>query len=621
MNIFAFHAPIPDLLEGTASGYKLRVRLPRGLELGGAWLRTEPDNEEILTPMTRVSENERWQLWEGVPKLNTAEATTLYCFKFLTQGRQFWLDGVGLHPYFPERSHHFRLVPSYEPATWVKAQVFYQIFPERFYDGDPSNNVRNGEYLYEGKPVVARSWGELPQGGQGAREFFGGDLEGIRQKLDYLQDLGVTALYLNPVFTSPSSHKYDTVDFCSVDPHFGGNEALARLCEALRERGMRLVLDAVINHTSERHLWFDRYGEFGTQGAYRAKDAPTRRYYTFADEDDPESYHGWYGVKTLPVLDYSNPALRRAIYEADDAVLRRWLRPPYAIDGWRFDVIHMLGEGAGARNNAEYVRHFRRTLREENPQAYVMGEHFFEATSWLQGDQEDGAMNYYGFTLPMRAFLTGLDFRRHPISVDAEDLGYLLDRARAKLPFEIQLSQYNLLDSHDSPRFLTLLGGDAALIRLAVVALFSYVGVPSIYYGDEIGVEGGEDPDCRRPFPWDEASWNHDLRGLYKRLARLRLERKVLQEGAYLQLHAEADVFAFARVLSDDVVITVLNRGEARALELPVWKVGWGDEHLVSLLDERSVRARKGTLRLELAAKSVYLLGSDARARRSSPRA
>ena len=602
---FAFHAPTPDMLHKTPDGYELSVRLPADLDIEAAWTRSEPDNEAAYGEMRRVETDDHWQMWRGGLHLNEAEDVTLYAFKILTGGRQIWLSEAGVTPYFPERDVHYHLNPHYEPARWVWSQVFYQIFPERFFDGDPSNNVKTGEYLYEGREVVAKDWGELPDKAQGALEFYGGDLIGIQKKLPYLQDLGVTALYLNPIFTSPSSHKYDTVDYLEIDPHFGSNEQFAELCAELKKRDMRIILDAVINHTSERHPWFDRNNEYGA-GAYASTDADTRDFYVFAS-DDPESYHGWYGVRTLPVLDYTSERLRALVYQNDDAILRYWLREPYRIDGWRFDVLHMLGEGSGAKENARYARAFRQTLREENSEAYMLGEHFFEATKWLQGDQEDGAMNYYGFAKPVTEFLAGVDYRGHAFEIDAKDLDYLFMRARARVPFAIQLSQLNLLDSHDTARMLTLLDGDLELMKMAVTLLLTYIGVPCIYYGDEVGMAGENDPDCRRTFPWNEADWNQDLRSHYQNLISLRRDTSALQRGAYQTLYAEGDVFAFARSLAGEVVIVVVNRGEAVQVEIPLWQAGIRDGNLKDVLTGEEIEVVAGVGGLELPAKSSFI--------------
>ncbi len=582
-----------------------------------AWVRSEPDNEEVLGKLEPVSstsqaQNTGWNYWQGELKLNSAEDLTLYCFKIRFEASTIWLSALGIHKLFPDRAIHFHYNPRYQPASWVWSQVFYQIFPERFHDGDTSNNPVAGEYLYEDKPILIKTWDELPHQDSGPREFFGGDLQGITQKLDYIQQLGVTGLYLNPIFTSHSSHKYDTVDYYTVDAHFGGNAAFRDLNAELKQRNMRIILDAVINHTSDRHAWMDRYNEHPEDGAYQSKEAKTRNYYTFEDDNDSESYSGWLGfIKTLPVLDFSNEDLQEVMYKNDSqdnpAILRHWLRPPYSIDGWRFDVIHMLGEGTGAKNNAHYVKEFRKALREENSEAYVLGEHFFEATKWLQGDQEDGAMNYYGFARPVWNFLAGEDFRGDGIEVDAEAFDWLLGRARAQLPFPIQLSQFNLLGSHDTPRMLTRLKGDLALMKCAVTLLMTYIGVPCIYYGDEIGLTGGGDPYCRAPMPWDESKWNTDLQQHYKTLVAFRQENIVMQEGAFLSLYAVDEVYVFARLLDKTIVIVAINRGINIDLDIPIWKLGLDHGTINSILDNKPIDFANSQLMINLEDKSSFI--------------
>lgn len=606
MPISAHHAGTPDLLRLDGGEVRALVRIPEGVAFDRAFLRTEPDNEERLTPLEEHARRDGFAWWGAVLEPDPASSATLYAFKFVLPDRQVWLSERGLEPALPERAAHFRWVPGYRPAEWVWRQVFYQIFVDRFRDGDPTNNPETGDWTYEGRPIVAKAWDELPDRRQGAREFYGGDLQGVVEALDYLEDLGVTALYLNPVFASPSSHKYDTVDFGRVDPHFGGDEALARLRRALDEREMKLVLDAVVNHTSERHPWFDRYDEHGG-GAYTHPDAATRSYYSFVDPSEPESYVGWHGVRTLPVLDFGSEGVQRAVYGDQDAILRRWMRPPYRADGWRFDVVHMIGEGAGARENRRHVRAFRSAVRLENPEGYLLGEFFSEATRWLQGDQLDGAMNYFGFTSPILAFLAGVDHRGHPTAIDAGELDRLLVRARAPLPFPIQLSQLNLLDSHDTPRFLTRVGGDLARMELGATALFTYIGVPCVYYGDEVGVEGGADPDCRRTFPWNEDRWNRRLRDTYRHLAGLRARSAALQRGAQRTLLAHGDVYAYARVLRDEVVAVVLNRGAEATVELPLGSFSPVVEYRDARLDDRS-KVQEGRVRVTVPAASARVL-------------
>lgn len=558
-------------------------------------MRTEPDNEEQLSEMSIISRNNGWVIWQAeIPFV--AEQSNPYAFKFMVDGLQYWLDATGeVNNYPPERDIHFRFFPGYKPVRWLWSQVFYQIFPDRFFDGNPANNVKTREYVYEGKEVVAKNWGDLPDKENGFREFYGGDLSGIRKKLPYLQDLGVNSLYLNPIFVSPSSHKYDTVDYFNIDPHFGSNEDFAELCNELHANEMHIILDAVVNHSSERCAWFDRYGEYEEKGAYQSQDSKYRGFYYF-DTDDPESYHAWYGIKTLPVFDYSNADLQEIVYKADDSILKHWLKAPYRIDGWRFDVIHMLGEGKGAKNNAHYVREFRKAVRELNPEALVLGEHFYEASKWLQGDQEDAAMNYFGFSFPLWAFFAGIDHRGHRIRIDAKTFGFMLARARARLPFENQLSQMNLLNSHDTSRFITILDGDKTLLKAAIVMLFSYIGVPSIYYGDEIGLEGGNDPDCRRTFPWDESSWDLDLLEHYKRLISLRKSSLTLQRGGFVELLAEGDVYVFARALSKQSIITIINRSNSAKIKVPVWKLDINNRVIKSFFDAKEYAIKDGYL-------------------------
>ncbi len=574
----AVHPPGPFITEAHAGARSLRVRLHTyGQRPVSVHVRSEPDNEERLDAMTLLpaQADDGWCRWEALVPLAPHQPTTRYVFRCLLGPDQRWLSQAGLHTHPPPLACHFRHVDGYQAPAWVWDQVAYQVFPARFRDGDERSNVRDGAYAYGGQPVAARGWDETPSRVHGAREFFGGDLDGVREALPYLEALGVSTLYLNPIFTSPSSHKYDTVDYERVDPHLGGEAALERLLHALRARGMRIVLDAVVNHTSERPPWFDRWGEHDSGGAYQGPDAEHRGRYVFDDADDRDSYRGWRGTRTLPVLDFASADVRRDVYGGDDAILRRWLRPPWRIDGWRLDVIHMLGEGAGAGNNHAHVRAIRRAIRAERSDAYLLGEHFFEASPWLQGDQEDGAMNYYGFQRPLLAFWAGVDQRGEPLALDAASLERWLSDARAQIPFELALSQLNLLGSHDVPRFLTRVRGDRRAAAAAAHALFGYLGVPCVYYGDEIGLEGEGDPDCRRPFPWDEDRWDQQLLATYQRLAHVRRRAPPLARGDLRTLVADGDVHAFARVLDQQLVVVVQHRGEQPTrVRLPLWATG-----------------------------------------------
>lgn len=605
MTPFLFHPRTAPWFQTTANGVQLTLFCDANLPWQQVLLRLEPDNEEELHPMHLVQGGERLQIWQISLPLPANQPHHRYCFKCLTGDAQWWLHGAGVSAAMPLRATHFCYNPHQQPPAWVQDQVFYQIFPDRFCNGDPSLDVRDGQYRYQGQPVVRKRWGEPVSShtdGTGACEFYGGDLAGIAQQLDYLQTLGVSALYLNPIFDSPSNHKYDTRDYYRIDPHLGSNALFAELTGELHRRGMRVILDAVVNHTSVEHPWFAP-----PEGAWQNPASPWRDFYSFSAEGE---YVSWKGIRTLPKLDFASPRVQAQIYGANDAILRHWLQPPYGIDGWRLDVIHMLGEHGSAEGNARHVRAMRAAIKAENPDAYMLGEHFFEATNWLQGDQEDGAMNYYGFAHPIRAFLAGLDIAYHPIRISAAELDDWLRQARAPLPFANQLAQFNLLDSHDTARFLQLLGGDRDRMCLAVTLLMTYIGAPCIYYGDEVGMQGGNDPDCRRCFEWDEARQDQTLLAHYRRLIALRKAHPALRRGDIQTLHGGEHTLAYARTLAGDQLVIACNRNQSApaTLNLPLWQTGTSAQSLRDAESGERIAVIRGEAQITLPVNGARVL-------------
>lgn len=605
---FLLHLQAAPWFRTAGSGLELSLFVAKALTLQTVFIRHEPDNEEALLPMQLVGYQGELAIWRGLLPLRPADENILYCFKAITDDQQWWLHGCGVSSVMPPRAQHFRVNPHNKPPAWVQDQIFYQIFPDRFHNGDPGLHVQQGEFLYgdTNHPVIAKSWGEpvaRDHLGTAASEFYGGDLAGVQQKLHYLQSLGITALYLNPIFASPSNHKYDTVDFYRVDPLLGSNQQLADLTNNLHQRGMRLILDAVVDHTSDKHPWFLR-DKACQQVEHRHAN---HRFYTF---DETGHHIGWKGLSHLPKLDFAQPEVQEAVYRGDNAILRHWLRAPYSIDGWRFDVIHMLGEHGTAAGNSYHVRQMRQCVKQENPEAYILGEHFFEAGSWLQGDQEDGAMNYYGFAHPVRAFLAGMDIAYHPVRVSAEEFDLWLTQARANIPFANQLTQLNLLDSHDTARFLSLLNGDRQLMQTAVTLLFTYIGTPCVYYGDEVGMEGGPDPDCRRCFPWDSTEWDHLLHDHYRRMIRLRKTHPALRRGDIHTLYAGEHSYVFARTLESDVVITAINRhaSNPRTITLPIWQSGSLANRFTDPETREKFEVVKGEIRITVPPKTARVL-------------
>ena len=562
----AWHQPVPPFV--VKKGQRLDITLwLQGNELPEqVFLRAEPDNEEWLLIM-KGQQVGGLQRYQASLTLNEGEATRRYCFKLVWADRQQWFgpQGESLTP--PGQLTQFAVdVPDSSPQ-WVADQIFYQIFPDRFASSGGEHGIQSGSYRHHaaGCDVVRCDWQQPLEDRHAASTFYGGDLDGISQKLPYLQQLGVTALYLNPIFTAPSVHKYDTEDYYQVDPYLGGNVALQRLRVSTHKVGMKLVLDGVFNHTGDSHPWFDRHQQ-GDSGACHHPDSPYRGWFNFYPDGRALD---WKGNASLPKLNFADPQVTEAIYRGEGSVVRHWLRPPYSIDGWRLDVVHMLGEGGGATGNLRHLAGIYHAVKQENPQAYVLGEHFGDARRWLHAGVEDAAMNYMGFALPVRGFLAGLDVAHHPVRMSAAECAQWMDGYRAGLPHGRQLIQFNQLDSHDTARFLTLLQGNRARMQMAAVWLMSWIGVPCLYYGDEIGLDGANDPFCRKPFPWDESHWDRPLLALFQRMAALRKQSLALRRGGCQVLHAVGETLVFVRLYQQEQVLVALQRAGSGAVTLP----------------------------------------------------
>ena len=433
---------------------------------------------------------------------------------------------------------------------WVKHAVFYQIFPDRF--------ARSGQVAHQ-DAVPLKPWG-APPAEQG---FQGGDLYGIVDRLDYLDDLGVTALYLNPIFASAANHRYHTYDYYTVDPLLGGTEALRELLDAAHARDIRVVLDGVFNHASRGFWPFHHVLENGPDSPYVdwfvVEDWPLRPYASTPEK--PHNYAAWHDLPALPAFNTDHPEVRSFLLD----VARHWV--DFGIDGWRLDVPTEI-------DDPPFWRRFRDVVKTANPEAYLVGEIWREAPAWLEGDRFDGLMNYPLLAPILSFFGAGRlrDYSKAHLSfapIDAGAFAEAVDEVLSLYDWAATCAQLNLLDSHDMARARWILGGDATALRQAVLFLMTMPGAPCIYYGDEVGLSSRGDPHCRAAFPPDEADWDTDLLSFYRDATTLRHRHEVLRTGRVEWLHADARVVAFRRVLDDREALVAFNAGSTPATIAP----------------------------------------------------
>lgn len=556
--------------------------------------------------------------------------------ELICYNRQGVVDEI--NPYFD-----FCIIPGFHTPAWAKGAVMYQIFVDRFYNGDSSNDVVDREYSYIGEPVTrVKDWNKMPAS-MGVREFYGGDLKGIWEKLDYLQDLGVEVLYLNPIFVSPSNHKYDTQDYDYVDPHYGvitkdGGEVLpegdldnshaeryiqrvvnkenleasnaffASFVEEVHKRGMKVILDGVFNHCGSFNKWLDREKIYDRdasyeKGAFLTEDSPYHDFFHFYPDGswpDNTHYDSWWGNDTLPKLNYEESE-KLASYVM--RIAKKWVSEPYNVDGWRLDVAADLGHSEDY--NHGFWRKFRESVKKANPEAIILAEHYGDPSPWLDGSQWDTVMNYDAFMEPVSWFLTGMEKHSDMAAPDmigdsSAFFGAMTDYgARFTMP-SAQVAM-NELSNHDHSRFLTRtnkkvgrtafagpraadMGVNTAVMRQAVVMQMTWVGAPTLYYGDEAGVCGWTDPDNRRSYPWGRE--DNELIRFHKEMIRIHRDYQVFKTGSMLYLHSENGLIVYGRFQGEEkAVIVVQTGGTQREIQVDVWRLGLKDgEKIASMM-------------------------------------
>ncbi len=538
-----------------------------------------------------------------------------------------------------QEEYNFGFVPGVKVPEWARGRVFYQIFCDRFCNGDPSNDVKNNEYYYTGgHSRKIEDWYKIPET-LDVNCFYGGDLQGVEQKLDYLKDLGVEAVYFNPIFVSPSNHKYDTQDYDYVDPHLAviendydhamlgwekhngyapryirrvtdktnlekSNEYFASLVEKMHAKDIKVVVDGVFNHCGSFHKWMDREGVYldkagYEKGAYQSVNSPYRSYFKFKSAKKADSdYEGWWGYKTLPKLNYEKSA------ELTESILKvgeKWVSAPYNADGWRLDVAADLGHSE--KFNHAFWKMFSSRVKAANPQAFIFAEHYGNPVKWFKGGEWDSVMNYDAFMEPVTWFLTGME--KHSTAID---YGKLNDgkaffdsiyKNMAHFTCPALDCAINQLSNHDHSRFLTRtnrtvgtlksMGGEAAgagidkrVLYLAVLIQMTWPGSPAVYYGDEVGQVGWTDPDSRRTYPWGREDW--EVYDVHKGAIALRKKLHCIKEGSLIRLDAGNGYIVYGRFDKVDSAIVAINSGDKEVcLNVPVWKISGRDNQSWSL--------------------------------------
>ena len=598
-----------------------------------------------------------------------AGQTTVF---FDTRGPVYCADG----------HYDFVIIPGFKTPDWAKGAVMYQIFTDRFCNGDPTNDVQTREYFYLDQHVhQVKDWSRNPLSSD-VREFYGGDLQGVLDKMDYLQELGVEVIYFNPLFVSPSNHKYDIQDYDYIDPHYGkivtesgdllgenetenakatkyinrvtnkanleaSNQLFIKLVEEAHSRGMRVILDGVFNHCGSFNKWMDEeciyeHAEGYEPGAYVSAESPYRDYFSFHNQNNwpyNGAYDGWWGHSTLPKLNYEGS---RALEEYVFEIARKWVSPPFNADGWRLDVAADLGHSP--EYNHYFWQQFRKVVKEANPEAIILAEHYGDTSAWLQGNEWDTVMNYDAFMEPVTWFLTGMEKHSDDFRLDllgnAGAFWSSMHYHTASMAMPSWLCAMNELSNHDHSRFLTRtnhkvgrvnhLGSQAAeqhvcqaTFREAIVIQMTWVGAPTIYYGDEAGLCGFTDPDNRRTYPWGKE--DKQLINFHKDITRLRRENEELRTGSIKYVDSDYNFLAYGRFNSQGQSLVVINNDDyTRTKEFTVWELGIPKDGVMKTLlqtgekgytlEGAEYQLKDGKITVELPRRSAVILKACAKA-------
>lgn len=567
-----------------------------------------------------------------------------------------------------QHEYEFSFIADTHTPTWARGAVYYQIFCDRFCNGDPTNDVTDNEYYYTGGHVRhVTDWNKIPDE-LDVHNFYGGDLQGVYKKLDYLQSLGIEVIYFNPLFVSPSNHKYDAQDYDHIDPHFAvisedegthmpdwvknnqeapryikrvtssknlqlSDNYFADFVKEAHRRGIKVVLDGVFNHCGSFNRWMDKEGIYAQSkdfapGAYQSTKSPYRDYFNFKQNVAHAGYEGWWDYETLPKLNYEGSD---QLWQDVLRIGAKWVSAPYNVDGWRLDVAADLGHSEQV--NHKFWQAFHQKVRSANPEAIIFAEHYGNAKPWFNGKEWDTVMNYDAFMEPVSWFLTGMD--KHSRTFDESKLGdgslffNTMWETMARFPRPALESALNQLSNHDHSRFMTRTNHtpgtlakngaeqagqnvDGHIMRLGVMMQMTWVGAPGIYYGDEAGQVGWTDPDNRRTYPWGNEDFN--LIQYHRALVKLRQTYPCLRQGSLVQVDKGRGYVAYARFDKQDCMLVIINSSdEAMDLSIPVWQLGIEREDTISIVfssmsgDERDLKVKFGRMFVTVPARTGYI--------------
>ncbi len=595
----------------------------------------------ISYPMCLSSSDRLFSYYTFVKK--NIKETFSYHFLIKKDNENFFFSKYGVAS-FIDPHYNFNVIPDFITPKWAKSSVMYQIYVDRFYNGDTTNDVKTFEYTYLGKPVFAKKWDDDITAND-VWNFYGGDLQGVIDKVSYLEDLGVECIYFNPLFVSPSNHKYDISDYDYVDPHIGvviddyedplefekmdnkyakmyetrttskknleaSNQLLIDLIKIFHEKNIKVILDGVFNHCGSFNKWLDTEGFYVNnplyeKGAYQDEKSKYHDYFHWlGDTWDPDEYDGWWGYKNHPKLNFEGSK------ELEDYIMevgRKWVSPPFNADGWRLDVAADLG--LSEEYNHEFWQKFRNAVKKANPESIIIAEHYGNPRPWLNGTQWDTIMNYDAFMEPITWLLTGMEkhSEEHRPEYFANTYEFVTRMRYNMAFFSVQslFTSMNQLSNHDHSRFLTRTNGYAGRLHIdgkdkadqntkiyvmyqAIVMQMTWVGSPTLYYGDEVGVTGFTDPDNRRTFPWGHE--NNELLDFYKIAIRIHKKYDALRYGSIKLVYSEYGILVYTRFTENQKVLIIINiNSESRKLVLPVWVMNSVEDSNFKLILESKI--------------------------------